>query len=489
MDVLAYINGEWSEGQSWIDNLSPADTREPIGRVAQCATEQLDAAVAAAKSASAEWRATPAPKRGQIVFAAMRLLQKRADVIAEWLTKEEGKILRESRGELQKTINLLEFIAGEGRRFGGEVMPSEMSRTLCYTTRQPLGVVGLITPWNFPVAIPAWKIAPALVAGNTIVFKPAEQTPITARMVVEAFVEAGLPRGVLNMVCGTGETVGRRLVDHPDVAAISFTGSNEVGSQIAARAAQLHKKCQCEMGGKNPLVVFTDADLELAAAATADGAFGSTGQRCTATSRAIVHRDVAQQFVDLVRQRAEAFRVGDPLDDAVDMGPSIDSQQYEQVHRFIGVGNDEGAELVCGGRKLTDGALAHGYYTQPTIFAGVKPTMRIAQEEIFGPVLSVLTFDDFDEAMRLTNGVRFGLSSSVYTRDLCLAHRFVELVETGITHINSPTLGGEAQLPFGGIKATGVGEREMGTTAVEFYSELKTVYVDYTGAGRGGNLY
>ena len=487
-DVKAYIGGEWLEGVGWTENHNPADVRDVIGRSVECDRGYVNRAVAAAKQALPAWKAVTPPKRGEIVFEARALMASRLEEIANVLSREEGKVLSEARGEVKKTLAILEFVAGEGRRFRGDVMPSELPNTFCYTVRQPLGVVGLITPWNFPVAIPAWKIAPALIAGNTMVLKPAEQTPLTAQLVVQIFIDAGVPAGVLNFVPGKGEIVGQALVDHQDVSAISFTGSNEVGMQLSHQAAKGHKKCQCEMGGKNPIVVFADADLELAATATVMGAFGSTGQRCTATSRAIVDAKVHDQFIELVVNKAKEIRVGDPRCEGTGMGPSVDRKQYDQVHRYIQLGKEQ-ATLRLGGGKLQEGDLAHGYFTEPTIFVDVRPEMTIAQEEIFGPVLSVIKTDGFDEALDAANSVAFGLSSSVYTNDLNVAQRFVDRIETGITHVNSPTVGGEAQLPFGGIKETGVGARELGETAVEFYSELKTVYVDYTGKARKTNIY
>ncbi|MFH1131095.1 MAG: aldehyde dehydrogenase family protein [Pseudomonadota bacterium] len=487
-DALAYIGGEWLETGKWRDNINPADTRDIVGRAVDCGTQEAKSAIAAAKSALPKWKATPAPVRGEIILRAMLLMENRLEELAQALSREQGKVLAESRGEVKKSIKILEFISGEGRRFGGDVIPSEMPNTFCYTIRQPLGVVGLITPWNFPVAIPVWKIAPALVAGNTVVFKPAKLTPLTGRIVTEIFLEAGIPPGVLNFLPGPGSTAGNELATNPDVAAISFTGSNEIGMHLYDQTAKQNKKCQCEMGGKNPLVLLADGNVALAAAATIDGAFGSTGQRCTATSRAIVERPVYDEFVQLVAAGAKKLHVGNPLHDGIQMGPSVDSSQYETVHKYIQIGKGE-AKLAAGGNKLTTGEMKHGFFTEPTVFVDVKPDARIAQEEIFGPVLSVIPVDNFDEALEVANNVKFGLSSSVYTNDLRLAQQFVEKIETGITHVNSPTLGGEAQLPFGGIKATGVGEREMGPTAVQFYSELKTVYVDYTGTKRQTNIY
>jgi alpha-ketoglutaric semialdehyde dehydrogenase len=349
--------------------------------------------------------------------------------------------------------------------------------------------VACITPWNFPVAIPVWKMAPALVSGNTVVFKPATLTPETASAVVSIFERAGVPKGVLNMVLGSGGTVGNALLDHDDVRAVSFTGSNEVGAEIYGRAARRMIRAQCEMGGKNPVVVMADADLDLAVEATAQGAFGSTGQRCTATSRVVVEEKIADAFVERLAARAKRVRVGDGQQAGVDMGPAVDPGQLKTDLDYIDVGKGEGAALVCGGRRLTEGALEHGYYVEPTVFDRVRTNMRIAQEEIFGPVISVIRVGDFEEAMEAANSVRYGLSSSIFTADATNVFRFVEMIEAGIVHINSGTPGGEAQLPFGGTKATGVGPREQGPTAIEFFTELKTVYVDYMGSARKSSIY
>lgn len=488
-DVLAHIGGEWITTGNWRDNINPADTREVIGRSVECGIVETKAAIAAAKAAFASWRKVPAPVRGDIVAKAGRLMVERSEALALALSREEGKTLIEARGEVQKSIRILEFLSGEGRRNGGDVIPSEMVDTFCYTTRQPLGVVSLITPWNFPVAIPTWKIAPALIAGNTVVFKPASLTPLTGRMVTEIYLDAGIPHGVLNFVTGPGSTVGEEMIRNPDIAAISFTGSNEVGMKLSATAAELHKKCQCEMGGKNPLVVLADADIDQAVSAAIKGAFGSTGQRCTATSRVIVERPVYDSFVAKITEAAKAVRVGDPLSDKIQMGPSVDANQFGEVHKYIAIGKEEGATLCTGGEKITSGDLQHGFFTEPTIFTDVKPDMRIAQEEIFGPVLAIIPVDSFEEAIDVANGVQYGLSASIYTRDLAKTQRFVEMIEVGITHVNAPTVGGEAQLPFGGTKATGVGDREMGTTAIQFFSELKTVYINYATQKSETNLY
>ncbi|MBI4483365.1 MAG: aldehyde dehydrogenase family protein [Acidobacteria bacterium] len=485
------INGRWVTSSSTrsVRNLNPADTTEVLGVVPLSTGQDVEAAVRAAQEALEGWRETPAPQRGQIVARAAQLLTARKEEVARALTREEGKTVSESLGEVLKSINVLDYMAGEGRRLAGETLPSELTNNFCYTIRQPLGVVAVITPWNFPVCIPCWKIAPALVGGNTVIFKPSTLTPWTATLLVEIFTEAGVPPGVLSLVIGSGGTVGEALVNHPLVRAVSFTGSNEIGSELYHRGARRQIKVQCEMGGKNPLVVLEDADLELAVESTAQGAFGSTGQRCTATSRAVVVESIANRFVDALLQRIRKIRVGNGLDKSVEMGPSVDKSQMETVLRYIDIGKEEGAQLRCGGHRLEDPPYDRGYFVAPTLFDYVQPSMRIAQEEIFGPVLSVIRVRDFDEALAVANGVKYGLSSSLYTNDASKIFKFIERIETGVTHVNSPTTGGEAHLPFGGVKATGVGLREMGRTAMEFYTELKTVYIDYTGQKRTTFLY
>lgn len=486
---LNYIGGQWVEGSgsNRLQDINPADTRESLGTLEDSTSSDVDAATAAAVAAFEAWRGTPAPVRGRIVRDAGRLLESRADEIGRALTLEEGKILAEAKGEVMKGATLVEWFSGQARRLNGETVPSEIPNTFAYTQREPLGVVGLITPWNFPMAIVAWKIAPALITGNTIVLKGAEQTPWVTELVVQAFVEAGVPAGVLNMVQG-GPEAGKAIVDHPDIEAISFTGSTEVGHAIHARGASLGKRVQCELGGKNPIIVLDDADLDLAVAATAKGGFGSTGQRCTATSRAIVQAGVYDEFV--ARMVAEAAKVvpGPGLDPATTMGPSVDRDQYDKVHEYLQIGRDEGAKASAGGGKATDGDLVHGLFTQPTVLE-VTRDMRVAREEIFGPVLSCLKVADFDEGIEVANAVEFGLTSSLYTRDVNRVFQYVDRIHTGMLHVNSPTIGGEAQLPFGGMKKTGIGPREFGTQAVEFFTEWKTVYIDWSGGFRGGNLY
>ena len=489
--ALNFIAGEWvqSKGTRRQERRNPANHDDIVGAVTLSTREEARQAVAAASAAFPAWRATPSPVRGRMIAKAAQIMTDRQQELARLLTREEGKTLSESAGEIQRSINILEYMAGESRRMGGETLPSELPKNFAYTVRQPLGVVACITPWNFPVAIPVWKIAPALVAGNTVVFKPATLTAFTAMMVVEIFQQAGVPAGVLNLVVGSGSDVGEELLENPAVKAVSFTGSNEVGAAIYAKGAKRMIKVQCEMGGKNPVVVLKDADLNLAVEGALQGAFGSTGQRCTATSRVIVEETVADQFVRLLAERTRQLKVGDGSKAEVKVGPSVDESQFGTVLKYLDVGKQEGATVVCGGERLSGGEYDKGLFTAPTIFDHVKPTMRIAQEEIFGPVLSVIRVKDLDEALKVANGVEFGLSSSIYTRDVAKVFEFVDHIETGITHVNSSTTGGEAQVPFGGIKGTGIGPREQGSVALDFYTELKAVYVDYTGAKRESQIY
>lgn len=485
-----FIGGRWveSQGSRRAERRNPANLDEAVAVIPLSTREDAREAIAAAKAAFPGWRGLPAPERGRILYRAMRLMEEQKEELSRMLTREEGKALKDSRGEVQKAINTLEFFGGEARRPGGEMLPSEFPKNFAYTMKQPLGVVGLITPWNFPVSIPVWKMAPALVTGNTVVFKPATHTPLTAMRVVEIFRQAGLPDGVLNLVYGAGGEVGDEFVVNPDVRAVSFTGSNEVGSSLYASGARHMKKCQCEMGGKNPLVVLADADLELAADAAVFGAFASTGQRCTATSRAIVEEKVAERLIEMLAERTRRLKTGNGLDELVDVGPAVDEAQLETDLRYIEIGMQE-ARLVMGGERLRGPEHARGYFVAPAIFDHVAPASRIAQEEIFGPVLSVVRVKNFEEALAAANSVRYGLSSSLYSNDAAKIFEFIEQIETGITHINSPTVGGEAHLPFGGMKATGVGLREMGHVALDFYTELKTVYIDYTGRKRDSTIY
>jgi acyl-CoA reductase-like NAD-dependent aldehyde dehydrogenase len=485
-----FIDGRWVESKSIkvVERRNPANTGEVLARIPLSTREEMKEAIITAKAAFPSWRDVPAPSRGKILFKAVRLMEEQKEDLARLLTREEGKSLKDSLGEVQRSINILEYMAGEARRLAGETLPCELPKNFSYTIRQPLGVVGAITPWNFPVAIPVWKIAPALVCGNTVVFKPATLTPLTAMKVVEIFTQAGLPPGVLNLVLGSGRDAGDELVQNPHVHGLSFTGSNEVGSQLYAAGALTLKKCQCEMGGKNPVVILADADLHLAMESTLFGAFASTGQRCTATSRVVIEESIADSFVAMLVDRARKFSVGDGLEPGVEMGPLVDETQMDTVLRYIEIGRKE-AKLLCGGERLTGPKFDRGWFVTPTVFDHVRPESALAQDEIFGPVLSVVRVKNFDEALAVANSVRYGLTSAIYTADPNKIFEFIDRIETGMTHVNSPTVGGEAHVPFGGMKATSVGQKEVGHTALDFYSELKIVYIDYTGRKRESTLY
>ena len=441
-------------------------------------------AVAAAQEALEGWANTPAPVRAQTLYRALDIMGRRSEELARTITLEEGKPLADARGEVRRAMNIIEYAAGEGRRMFGYTTPSELPNTVAYTVRRPLGVVAIITPWNFPIAIPAWKMAPALICGNTLVFKPASLTPFSAVKLVEIFEEAGLPPGVMNLITGPGGSVGNALVESPEVRGISFTGSTEIGTGIYAAGAQRLKKVQCEMGGKNAVILLADADLDKALGGIVQGAFGSTGQRCTATSRVIVEEGVYDTFMEQLLERTGQLKIGDGLDEDTDISLLSSQSQLDTVMNYIGIGAEEGAHLAYGGHALSGGEFDRGYYVEPTIFTDVTPDMRIAQEEIFGPVLTVFKAKDLDDAVQISNNVQFGLSSSVYTRDLPLAYRYINTVEAGMVHVNAPTLGGEVHLPFGGLKASGIGQREQGVEAVDFFSEVITVYIDYADTPR-----
>ncbi|HXI19875.1 MAG TPA: aldehyde dehydrogenase family protein, partial [Gemmatimonadales bacterium] len=438
-------------------------------------------AVRAAARAFTAWHRVPAPARGDLLRGLGDLLTREKEPLAATMTREMGKILTETRGDVQEGIDTAYYAASECRRLFGRTVPSELPRKWALTWRRPIGVVGLITPFNFPLAIPTWKLFPALACGNTVVLKPSEDVPHTAQRLVELAAEAGFPPGVINLVQGRGETAGRALVEHPAVGAISFTGSTAVGGWIGGSCGGQHKRCSLEMGGKNAQIVLPDADLDLALDGVLWGAFGTTGQRCTATSRLLLHREIHDRFLTRLADRAARLRLGDGRRPATEMGPLIHQEAREKVERYVALGQQEGAELVTGGRRPRGTALSHGWFYLPTIFAGVAPGSRLEQEEIFGPVLSVVRIGSLAEAIRVANGVRYGLSSSIYTRDVRAAFQALEQLDTGIGYVNAPTIGAEAHLPFGGVKQTGNGHREGGWEVFQFYSETKVGYVDVSG--------
>lgn len=481
-----YIGGEWidsTSGQTY-PVANPAHTGQVVGNFQSSLPQDAENAVAAAHEATKVWGTMPAPQRGAILFKALEIMGRRADEMARAITIEEGKPIADAMGEVKRAMNIIEYAAGEGRRLFGYTTPSELPDTVAYTMKRPLGVVALITPWNFPLAIPAWKLAPCLIAGNTVVYKPASSTPLSAVKLVEIFEEAGLPPGVLNLITGPGGSVGNTLVEDPRVGGISFTGSTPVGTAITARASELLKKVQCEMGGKNAAIILNDADLDKAVPGVVQGAFGSTGQRCTATSRAIVEDGIYDDFMDELIKQTTALTIGDGLDETKDVAPLSSKNQLDTVLEYIGIGTEEGARLTFGGHQLQDGEFADGYYVEPTIFTDVKPDMQIAQEEIFGPVLSVFKASDITDAVNISNSVEFGLSSSVYTKDLTQAYQYINTAHTGMVHVNAPTLGGEVHLPFGGLGSSGIGQREQGTEGFDFFSETITVYIDHSAGAK-----
>ena len=478
-----YIDGRWVEAASrkTFENRNPANRNALIGLFPASDEKDVDAAVRAAKKAFITWRLVPAPKRGEILYRVGELLKEHKEEIARSMTQEMGKILKETRGDVQEGIDTAFYVAGEGRRLFGETTPSELPDKFAMSVRMPIGVCALITPWNFPMAIPTWKLFPALLCGNTVVLKPAEDTPHTAVKLFEILAEAGVPAGVVNLVHGRGEEVGAALVRHRDVQLVSFTGSAAVGREVASVCGRDLKRVSLELGGKNAQIVMEDADLNLALEGVLWGAFGTTGQRCTATSRLIVHRRVRKELTDLLVERARKIKIGDGLDESVEMGPLINHAAREKVQRYIEIGKQEGARLVIGGSSYTQGNCADGYFFEPTIFDNVAPNMRIAREEIFGPVLSVIEVQDFEEAINVLNDTPYGLSSSIYTQDVGRAFRAMRDIEAGITYVNGPTIGAEVHLPFGGVKDTGNGHREAGTTVYDIFSEWKSIYVDYSG--------
>lgn len=477
-----YIGGTWQAAQSGqtFPNYNPA-TGELLGHFPLSDQADVDAAVAAARAAFKTWRLVPAPKRGEILYRVGELLMRHKEELARLMTQEMGKVLKETRGDVQEGIDMAFYMGGEGRRLFGYSVPVELPNKSGVATRDSIGVVACITPWNFPVAIPTWKMFPALVAGNTIVLKPAEDTSLSALRLVELLYEAGLPEGVVNIVFGPGNPTGEALIQHPDVNVISFTGSTETGRHVAIEAAKSLKRVSLEMGGKNAVIVMDDADLDLAVEGILWSAYGTTGQRCTACSRVIVHRAVGDALLEKLVPRIEALRLGDGLDEQVDVGPVINAKQLEKIHQYTEIGKQEGATLVTGGNRVREGNLAQGYFYQPTLFRDVRPDMRIAQEEIFGPTLSVIAVDSLEEAIEVNNNTKYGLSSAIYTQNINRVQRASRDLTTGIVYINSGTTGAEIQFPFGGNRGTGNGHREAGLAGLDVFTEWKVVYTDFSG--------
>ena len=476
------IGGEWiaaKTGKTFL-NINPADKNDVVGEFQSSGADDVSAAVAAATEAYKTWRLVPAPKRAEILYRTGQLLEQRKEQYAQEMTREMGKVIAETRGDVQEAIDTAYYMAGEGRRLFGQTTPSELQNKFAMSVRMPVGVCGMIAPWNFPMAIPSWKLFPALVCGNTCVIKPAEDTPLSTFNLVQTLIDAGLPKGVVNIVTGYGPDAGAPLVSHPGVRAVSFTGSSEVGRIVGQTAAANFKPCSLEMGGKNAMIVLDDANLDLALDGAVWGSFGTAGQRCTATSRIILHKKIAAEFTEKLVARAKTLKVGNGLDESIEMGPQINEQQIETSTKYSKIAQEEGANLLCGGARLTEGAYANGTFFTPTVFAGIKPNMRIAQEEVFGPVVSLIECSSFDEALEIANGIQYGLSTAIYSRDVNNAYRAMRDLEAGITYVNAPTIGAEVHLPFGGVKQTGNGHREGGTGALDFYTTWKSVYVDYS---------
>jgi|AGTN01.3.fsa_nt_gi NAD-dependent aldehyde dehydrogenases len=478
-----YINGKWEKsetGKTFV-SVNPANQEDVIGHFPLSSKNDLKRAVDAAHAAFYNWKHTPAPERAEIILKAGYILESRKEEIARDMVREMGKVIKEARGDVQEAIDMAKYAAGEGRRLMGMTVPSELRNKFAMAIRQPIGVCGIITPWNFPVAIPSWKIFPALVAGNTVVFKPASDTPLVALKFVEILNEAGLPPGVLNYITGSGSEVGMPLVEDPRVGAISITASTETGRKVASKCGELMKRISCELGGKNAICVMEDADIDLAVDGALWGAFGTAGQRCTATSRVILHEKIYKQFTEKFVARVKSLKIGDGMDPSVDVGPVVSKGQLATVHEYVEIGKKEGAKLLSGGNILTDGDFAKGCFHEPTVFGDVKPEMRIAQEEIFGPVTALIPVKDFEQAMEVANGTQYGLSLSMYTKDVNRAFKAIEDLESGLVYVNAPTIGAEIQLPFGGVKQTGNGHREAGISAIDQFTEWKSVYIDYSG--------
>lgn len=477
-----YINGEWADSKSGktFPNINPANTEETVGLFQASVAEDVEDACRAAAAARSSWADLPATKRGEYLFKAAELLENRLQQLGEEMTREEGKTLPEAIGEVKRAINIFRYFGGEGSRQFTFQVPSERENVLCYTIRKPLGTVALITPWNFPIAIPAWKIAPALIAGNTVVIKPASLAPLSSFRLIEALHEAGIPPGAINYVTGSGGSVGDALTSNPEIKAVSFTGSTSVGTALYKKVSERRIRVQLEMGGKNPTIVLGDADLDYAADILINGAFFSTGQKCTACSRAIIERPIYEVLVEKLVEKTRKLKVGNGLDPGVQIGPAVDEEQLKTDLEYIDIAKKEGALLLVGGNRLTGDNYDRGYFIEPTIFSGVSSTMRVAQEEVFGPVLALMVAEDFEDAMRIANDVRFGLSASIVSKDLTRVHQFINRIEAGLITVNLPTAGVEYQLPFGGTKESSYGMREQGPQALDFYSESRTVYLKYT---------
>lgn len=482
-EYFNYIDGKWKASHSGhtLEDLNPANKTDVIGLFPRSGARDIDEAVKAARAHYPKWCKVPAPRRAEIMFRAAERMVQRKDELARLMTREMGKVLKEASGDVQEAIDMTYYIAGEGRRLFGQTTPSELPDKFAMSVRVPIGVVAAITPWNFPLAIPTWKLIPALVAGNTVVFKPAEDTPLMAQRLVEILLEAGLPEGVVNLVQGIGEEAGAALVAHPDVNLVSFTGSCETGREVAKVCAEHFKKVSLEMGGKNPIIVMDDADLDLALEGAVWGAFGTTGQRCTAASRLIVHRAVLREFTDRLVERAEKLRLGDGLLPTTDVGPLINAAQLARVHSYTEIARQEGVRILTGGHIYTEGECAKGFFYAPTIFADVTTNMRIAQEEIFGPCPAIIGVNSLEEAIDVANSTKYGLSSAIYVRDVNKAFIAMRDLEAGITYVNSSTIGAEVHLPFGGVKQTGNGHREGSQAVLDVFTEWKTLYIDYSG--------
>lgn len=479
-----YINGEWRPSASgeWFENTNPADTSDIVGRFPLSDKTDVNNAVAAAKSAAKRWRLTPAPKRAEILFRLGEILRENKDEFTRQMTREMGKVLKEAGGDVQEAIDCTYYTAGEGRRLHGFTTPAEMPNKFAMCVRQPVGICGLITPFNFPMAIPSWKSIPALVCGNTVVIKSGEDVPLSALNLVKSCEKAGIPPGVVNLINGHGEDVGPTLVGHKDVRLISFTGSTGTGRIIAEQCARDNKIVSLEMGGKNAIIVMDDADVENAVEGSLWGAFGTSGQRCTASSRLVVHKKVYKKFCTQLVEKVKNLRVGNGLDPKTEVGPVINQAAMEKILSYIEIGkNEDKATLACGGNRLSRNSHKNGFFIEPTVFTDVRPNMRIAQEEIFGPVTCVIPFSTLDEAITIVNGVQYGLSSAIYTQDVNNAFHAMQELYTGICYVNSATIGAEVHLPFGGTKNTGNGHREAGTQVLDIFSEWKSLYVDYSG--------